>query len=126
MKKNTRHPQVALKLPDPVPALILYCRHVILVMTNNPAFPDPNPTLADIAKHLDDLMDDPEVCQAVNDYNVQYLLIGGAMFRTADTKWKYYAGLADPFASPGFELVDSSGPSKLYKITGCGPAQPAG
>jgi hypothetical protein len=79
-----------------------------------------------IAKHLDDLMDDPEVCEAVNDYNVQYLLIGGATFRTADTKWKYYAGLADPFASPGFELVDSSGPSKLYKITGCGPAQPAG
>ncbi len=78
-----------------------------------------------IAKHLDDLMDDPAVCKAVQDYNVRYLLIGGAKFRTADTKWRYYEGLADPFASPGFELVDSSGPSKLYRITGCDAGQPA-
>jgi hypothetical protein len=79
-----------------------------------------------IAKHLDDLMDDPAVCQAVHDYNVKYLLIGGATFRTADTKWHYYEGLADPSGAPGFELVDSSGPSKLYKITGCDAGQPAG
>ncbi|HEV7646645.1 MAG TPA: DUF6541 family protein [Actinophytocola sp.] len=80
-----------------------------------------------IAGHLDDLTTDPEVCKAVNDLDVEYLLIGGATFRTADTKWKYYAGLSDPFGLPGFELVDSSGSSKLYKITGCGDTnQPAG
>ncbi|HEY7598167.1 MAG TPA: DUF6541 family protein [Actinophytocola sp.] len=80
-----------------------------------------------IAKHLDDLTHDPEVCEAVEDLHVKYLLIGGATFRTADTKWKYYAGLSDPFGLPGFELVDESGPSRLYKITGCDAAsQPAG
>jgi uncharacterized protein DUF6541 len=80
-----------------------------------------------LAGHLDDMTTDPAVCKAVNDYNVEYLLIGGAAFRPVDSKWKYYAGLSDPYGLPGFELVDQSGPSKLYKITGCGSAgQPAG
>lgn len=80
-----------------------------------------------IAMHLDDLTREPEVCEAVDELNVDYLLIGGAEFRKSDTKWKYYAGLSDPYGLPGFELVDESGPSKLYKITGCGGSdQPAG
>jgi len=80
-----------------------------------------------LAGHLDDMATDPAVCKAVNDFNVEYLLIGGAAFRTVDSKWKYYSGLSDPFGLPGFELVDQSGPSKLYKITGCGESnQPAG
>lgn len=80
-----------------------------------------------IAKHLDDLTRDPEVCEAVEDLNVRYLLIGGAEFRTVDTKWKYYSGLSDPYGLPGFELVDQSGPSKLYRITGCdATSRPAG
>ncbi|MGH3879199.1 MAG: DUF6541 family protein [Actinophytocola sp.] len=80
-----------------------------------------------IAGHLDELMSEPEVCEAVNNLNVDYLLIGGAEFRTADKKWEYYEGLADPFAGDGFELVDSSGASKLYRITGCASGeQPAG
>jgi hypothetical protein len=80
-----------------------------------------------IARHLDDLTRDPAVCEAVTDLHVGYLLIGGVTFRTSDAKWNYYAGLRDPAGATGFELVDSSGPSKLYKITGCTDAnQPAG
>jgi len=82
-----------------------------------------------VARHLDDLMRDPKVCAAVNELNVDYLLIGGVEFRTSDRKWDYYEGLGDPFGSRGFELVDSSGPSKLYKITACAggaEGQPAG
>ncbi len=72
-----------------------------------------------VAKHLDDLMRDPAVCPAVHDLHVGYLLVTGAEFRPSDPKWNYYSGLADPFGSRGFELVDSSGPNKLYRITGC-------
>lgn len=80
-----------------------------------------------IANHLDDASTDPRVCRAVNDLHANYLLIGGTQFRTTDKKWKYYAGLADPIGEPGFELVDSSGPSKLYRISACDAAnRPAG
>jgi hypothetical protein len=80
-----------------------------------------------VAERLHDLTDDPAVCRAVNDLKVDYLLIGGAEFRPNDRKWDDYAGLSDPAELPGFELVDSSGPSKLYKITGCEPTnRPAG
>lgn len=72
-----------------------------------------------IAQHLNDLMNNPNVCDAVNNLNVKYLLIGGAQFRTRDNRWNYYTGLTDPHSTHGFELIDSSGPSKLYKITGC-------
>jgi hypothetical protein len=72
-----------------------------------------------IAQHLDELMTDPAVCDAVNRLKVDYLLIGGAEFRTRANRWKYFTGLSDPVGREGFELVDSSGPSKLYKITGC-------
>jgi hypothetical protein len=80
-----------------------------------------------VAARLHDLTEDPAVCRAVNDLKVDYLLVGGAAFRPGDRKWDDYAGLSDPFGMPGFELVDSSGPSKLYRITGCDPAnRPAG
>jgi hypothetical protein len=86
------------------------------------------PEQTTIAKHLDDVARDPAVCDAVTELNVDYLLIGGVEFRKSDRKWDYYAGLADPVGERGFELVDSSGPSRLYKITACDDAadRPAG
>jgi hypothetical protein len=72
-----------------------------------------------IAKHLDDLSYDPAVCKALDELNVDYLLIGGSEFRTRAKRWRYFTGLSDPAGRSGFELVDSAGPSKLYKITGC-------
>jgi hypothetical protein len=49
-----RHP-VVLYLPESVPALILYGRHVVLVMTNNAWFPSPDPDLATVTADLDAL-----------------------------------------------------------------------
>lgn len=72
-----------------------------------------------LAGHLDDITRDPKVCAVVDDLNVDYLLIGGVRFRTSDTQWDYYDGLRDPAGARGFELVDSSGPSRLYRITAC-------
>jgi hypothetical protein len=73
-----------------------------------------------IAGHLDDVGSDPRVCRAVEDLDVDYLFVGGSKFRTVDPKWEYYDGLDDPGSKPGFELVDSDGHSKLYRITACG------
>jgi hypothetical protein len=73
-----------------------------------------------LAGHLDDAGTDPKVCRIVRELGVDYLLVGGAEFRTSDIKWEYYAGLSDPGSDPGFELVDSDGDSKLYRITACG------
>lgn len=72
-----------------------------------------------IAGHLDDVAYDPKVCDAVEDLGIEYLLVGGGEFRTSDMKWEYYRGLDDPYATRGFELVDSDGDSKLYRITAC-------
>jgi hypothetical protein len=62
----------------------------------------------------------PRVCGAVNELGIDYLFVGGSRFRTVDPKWEYYEGLDDPRSKPGFELVDSDGHSKLYRITACG------
>ena len=72
-----------------------------------------------VAGHLDDVAYDPAVCEAVKDLGIDYLLVGGGEFRTSDIKWEYYRGLDDPYATRGFELVDSDGDSKLYRITAC-------
>ena len=46
---------IALNLPDPVPELIVFGRHVVLCMTNNLNFPSPNPPLALVSQHIDEL-----------------------------------------------------------------------
>ncbi|MFL6119619.1 DUF6541 family protein [Actinophytocola sp.] len=73
-----------------------------------------------VAGHLDDVATDPRVCRAVRDLGVDYLFVGGSKFRTVDPKWEYYEGLDDPKSRSGFDLVDSDGHSKLYRITACG------
>ena len=73
-----------------------------------------------VAGHLDDVGSDPRVCRAVRELGIDYLFVGGGRFRTVDPKWEYYEGLDDPRSKPGFELVDSDGRSKLYRITACG------
>ncbi|OLF17014.1 DUF6541 family protein [Actinophytocola xanthii] len=72
-----------------------------------------------LAGHLDAAATDPEVCAAATDLGVEYLLVGGVEFRPSDDQWEYFEGLDDPGTSSGFELVDSSGPSKLYRLTAC-------
>ena len=60
----------------------------------------------------------PEVCQAIDDENVGYVLDLGtrAIAETGDD----YAGVTDLAGKPGFELVKSTGPeANLYRITGC-------
>ncbi|MFO0759541.1 MAG: fibronectin type III domain-containing protein [Byssovorax sp.] len=46
---------IALNLPKTVSDLIVYGRHVVQVMSNNPWFPSPSPTLAKVSAGLDAL-----------------------------------------------------------------------
>ena len=73
-----------------------------------------------LANNMDDAATDPEVCEAAADLGVDYLLVGDAEFRPSDRKWNYYDGVNDPRFAPGFELVDSLGDNKLYRLTACG------
>lgn len=73
-----------------------------------------------IAGNLDNIATDPRVCRAVTKLGVGYLFVGGGTFRTSDPKWEYYDGVDDPGSKPGFELVDTDGHNKLYRITSCG------
>lgn len=68
---------------------------------------------------------DPKVCQAADQLNVEYLLIGNAKFWPWDPRRHDYPGLADPKAGHGFQLVVSDGERKLYRITACGTGKSA-
>jgi hypothetical protein len=72
-----------------------------------------------LAGHLDEVGSEPVVCAAVRHLGVDYLLVGASRFRQRDSYWNYYRGLADPGSAPGFELVDTDGENKLYRITEC-------
>ncbi len=73
-----------------------------------------------LAVHLNEVGTEPAVCASVRRLGVDYLLVGAAKFRKYDGYWHYYRGLSDPGSAPGFELVDSDGANKLYRITACG------
>lgn len=69
-----------------------------------------------LSRNLDDAASDPRVCRAVNRLGVEYLLIGRAK---AETPNGLYSGIAPAQWKEGFELIDSSGRTKLYRITAC-------
>jgi hypothetical protein len=72
-----------------------------------------------LALHLDDAAEDPTVCRDAKDLGVGYLIVGNLHFMPTNPSVKDYPGLADPVGRPGFELVDSDGDLKLYKLTAC-------
>jgi hypothetical protein len=72
-----------------------------------------------LAQHLDDAAEDPIVCRDAKALGVSYLILGNLHFMPTNPSVKDYPGLADPAGRPGFELVDSDGDLKLYKLTAC-------
>jgi hypothetical protein len=75
--------------------------------------------------HLNEAATDPKACAAIRHLRVDYLLIGNnTQFWPGADGWgrKSFSGLKDPEGKPGFELVDSDGPLKLYRITACASA----
>lgn len=75
-----------------------------------------------LAAHLNQVATNPAVCRAARELHVEFLLIGHGTFWHApinDARVHDYPGLADPGITPGFQLLDSDGAMKLYRITSC-------
>jgi hypothetical protein len=72
-----------------------------------------------LAEHLVDVARDPTVCRDLSRLHVGYLVIGEQRFWHGDGRRALYPGIHDPGSLPGFQLVDSDGDLKLYKITAC-------
>jgi hypothetical protein len=72
-----------------------------------------------LAEHLVDAATDPTVCSDLRRLHVGYLVLGELRFWPWDNRRKDYPGIHDPGNRPGFQLVDSDGDLKLYKITAC-------
>jgi hypothetical protein len=70
-----------------------------------------------LSRNLDDAASDPKVCRAADRLGVEYVLIGKAK---ATTPNGLYSGITPVQRKKGFELIDSAGQTKLYRITACG------
>jgi hypothetical protein len=71
-----------------------------------------------LARHMDDAATDPKVCDLARRYRVEYVLIGRNDRKLAAVP--PYQGIGRvPRAKEGFELVDSAGGTRLYRITAC-------
>lgn len=73
-----------------------------------------------IATDLEHIQDDPRVCQVLNDANVEGLLVtDGAQALLDPATVETFDGLLTVDTDDGFELVGTSGPVSLYRITAC-------
>lgn len=63
----------------------------------------------------------PEVCQAAEEENVEYVLDFGDRYLVPDPSTENYPGVTNVAPLPGLELVASVGENaRLFEITGCG------
>jgi hypothetical protein len=72
-----------------------------------------------LANNLVDAGNDPTVCVDAKKLGVGYVMIGDLDFWPWDARRKNYPGIVDPAGRPGFRLVDSDGPLKLYELSDC-------
>ncbi len=75
-----------------------------------------NPNQQFLADHLHEAGTNPQVCQVARKLHVRFLLTD-----PIPPHRRIYPGLQDPGATPGFELVESNGVLKLYRIIACDP-----
>ena len=74
-----------------------------------------------LGAHLDEILTNPEVCEAVNDLGVEgFLTIVPEHLDPAvrDGLPGYY-GMLNVDMSEGFELIEQSGPIQLWRVTAC-------
>ncbi len=73
-----------------------------------------------INQELENVATKPEVCGALHAENAQYVLQLEEPFTKFGQDHKtFYEGLDEIAERPGFEVIDSEGEAKLYKITAC-------
>jgi len=69
--------------------------------------------------HLDDVATNPEVCPALIDLGVDWVLDFGQTRLINNEKW-HYPGWDDLAVAPGFEVAARQGHATLYRLTACG------
>jgi hypothetical protein len=72
-----------------------------------------------VARHLRDVADDPRVCPALEELGATYAVESGQVEFPEDEDNFVYPGLTDLRGVDGLELVASSGPTRLYRVTAC-------
>ena len=72
-----------------------------------------------LARHLDQIATDRQVCREAVRTGVGYLLIGNSTFWPGDPERQRYPGFADPAGRPGFQLLAEDGRLKLYRLAAC-------
>jgi len=73
-----------------------------------------------LADRLDQASTDPQVCAAVRDLHVGFLLNFGPIYFPFLPQTRLYPGIEAAPSAPGFELVTRVGDAALYRITACG------
>ncbi len=69
---------------------------------------------------LENASENPDVCDALNQDKARYVLeLEPHYISNGYENDRYYSGLDEIAERPGFEVVDSQGEAKLYKITAC-------
>jgi hypothetical protein len=100
----------ALRLPTQVPALIAVADVIVQAMTDNPSFPAPTPSLADVASALDELRD-AEVATKTRRHgtaaarNQKRAVLIGLLVRLK----AYVQGVADEDAEHAAAIIESAG-----------------
>lgn len=83
-------------------------------------FASPDPERIIISQELGTGEFTPEVCAAVQDEDVEYVLDFGGRFLMEDPGSADFPGVTDLAPVPGLELVASTGEeANLYRVTGC-------
>jgi hypothetical protein len=78
-----------------------------------------SPAKALVAEQLDAIATRPDVCAAVREVQVGYVVTGGANFMPNRAGLSNYPGVDRVPGEPGFSPVAQSGPYTLWQITGC-------
>ncbi|WP_227903479.1 DUF6541 family protein [Arthrobacter zhangbolii] len=78
------------------------------------------PERALIAAHLRDAATDPQVCDALEELNVDYAINSGELiYLPGNPANEAYPGIAGLDGVPGFEKIDQIGTVELFRITAC-------
>ncbi|WP_425956299.1 DUF6541 family protein [Xylanimonas sp. McL0601] len=78
-----------------------------------------SPEASFLGRHFDEIGTDPRVCGALRDLDVQYFYTDTDVYFPTHRDHKRYTGLPDHAPGQGFELVDTGGTARVYRITAC-------
>lgn len=81
-------------------------------------FGDYDADTMEVLRRLNQASEDPSICQSVRDLKAYYVLDFGP--REIHGGYHPYLGLENLSTDPDFELVDSQGIAKLYRVVACG------